>query len=39
MEIVTHLAVYFAGLLTGMYFVTQIEKHIDKNIKNKEDDK
>jgi hypothetical protein len=32
MEIITHLVVYFVGLATGMYAVSQIEKHIDKNI-------
>ena len=38
MEIVTHLLVYGIGLVTGIYFITQIEKSIDDNIKNKEDD-
>ena len=33
MEIITHLLVYGVGLVTGMYFITQIEKSIDKNIK------
>ena len=39
MEIVTHILVYGAGLATGMYFITQIEKGIDKNIKNKKNGK
>ena len=33
MELLTHLVVYFVGLATGMYAASQIEKHIDKNIK------
>tara|TARA_R110002167_G_scaffold61351_1_gene173017 strand:- start:185 stop:289 length:105 start_codon:yes stop_codon:yes gene_type:complete len=33
MEIITHLIVYFMGILTGMYFVTQIEKDIKKRTK------
>ena len=33
MEIITHLVVYFVGLATGMYAASQIDNHIDKNIK------
>jgi hypothetical protein len=36
MEVITHLIIFGVGLVTGMYFVTQIEKDIDKRIdKNK----
>tara|TARA_R110000765_G_scaffold5682_1_gene17918 strand:- start:243 stop:347 length:105 start_codon:yes stop_codon:yes gene_type:complete len=33
MEIITHLIVYFMGIITGMYFITQIEKDIKKRTK------
>ena len=33
MEIITHFVVYFMGIVTGMYFVTQIEKDIKKRTK------
>jgi len=33
MEIITHIVVYFLGIVTGMYFVTQIEKDINKRTK------
>jgi hypothetical protein len=36
MEIITHVTTFFLGLVIGMYFVTQIEKDINKRInKNK----
>ena len=36
MEVITHLIIFGVGLVTGMYFVTQIEKDIDNRIdKNK----
>mgnify|MGYP003148405958 CR=1 FL=1 len=35
MEVVTHLIVYIVGLVTGMYFVTQIEKDVNKRINKK----
>jgi len=31
--VVTHLVSWGAGLVTGMYFSSQIEKHIDKKTK------
>tara|TARA_R110000787_G_scaffold70721_1_gene157286 strand:- start:901 stop:1005 length:105 start_codon:yes stop_codon:yes gene_type:complete len=33
MEIITHLVVYGLGLITGLYFASQIEKDINKRIK------
>tara|TARA_R110000765_G_scaffold142232_1_gene243395 strand:- start:141 stop:245 length:105 start_codon:yes stop_codon:yes gene_type:complete len=33
MEIITHIAVYALGLITGLYFASQIEKDINKRIK------
>jgi hypothetical protein len=35
MDIITHLLVWGAGLATGIYFTTQIEQSIRKNIRNK----
>ena len=35
MLIVTHVVVYFIGIVTGMYAASQIEEHIDKRIKKK----
>jgi len=34
MELITHLLVWGVGLITGMYFVTQIESHIKGNVQN-----
>ena len=31
--IITHLMSWGVGIVTGMYFTTQIEKHIDKRTK------
>jgi len=31
--LITCLVIYFLGIATGMYFSSQIEKDIDKNIK------
>ena len=33
MEIITHIIVYGLGLVTGLYFASQIEKDINKKIK------
>ena len=33
MEIITHLVVYGAGLVTGLYAASQIEKDINKRTK------
>ena len=33
MEIITHIVVYGLGLVTGLYFASQIEKDINKKIK------
>ena len=33
MEIITHIFVYIAGLATGMYAASQMEKDIDKRTK------
>ena len=30
--IITHLLIWGVGIVTGMYFSSQVEKHIDKNI-------
>lgn len=34
MEIITHIVIWGLGLVTGMYFVTQIENHIKGNVQN-----
>jgi uncharacterized protein YneF (UPF0154 family) len=34
--IITHIVAWGAGLITGMYFSSQIEKDIDKRIEDKE---
>tara|TARA_Y100001973_G_C5209092_1_gene343970 strand:+ start:104 stop:226 length:123 start_codon:yes stop_codon:yes gene_type:complete len=39
MAIITHLIVWGVGLATGIYFSSQIEKHIDNNTNNKTKDK
>jgi ABC-type dipeptide/oligopeptide/nickel transport system permease component len=31
--IVTHIVIYFIGIITGVYAASQIEKDIDKRIK------
>ena len=33
--IITHIVAWIAGLITGIYFASQIEKDIDKRIENK----
>ena len=33
MEIITHIVIYGLGLVTGLYFASQIEKDINKKIK------
>ena len=31
--VITHILAWGAGLVTGMYFASQVEKHIDKRTK------
>ena len=37
LAIITHVIVWFCGICTGIYFASQIEKCIDKNINRDKD--